>query len=176
MKDKINSSSIDGSSSGFTLIELLVVIAVAAILLSIAVPSYSDFVKQQRIGSAANAFKNAVALARSEARKRGENVAVRPIGWSSGSSLSLAEGWYVFYKTNPTTEITLLTHQLDSGNFNVTGSGSGGFYFTKKTGRLGSGPEKKICFSDSNNSSNVKKHTATINISGSAVITVSDSC
>jgi len=69
--------------SGFTLIELLVVISIAAILVSLAVPNFSQMVGQQRVKAAANDFKSAVALARSEARKTGLNTSIRQIGKTS---------------------------------------------------------------------------------------------
>lgn len=57
---------------GFTLIELLVVLAVAAILLSIAAPSFMNIIANNRVSSAANEMVVALNLAKSEAVKTGK--------------------------------------------------------------------------------------------------------
>ncbi len=61
---------------GFTLIELMVTIVIVAILLGIAVPEFSTFMKNNRIATAASELLADLALARSEAGKRGQNVTV----------------------------------------------------------------------------------------------------
>ena len=71
MKKNSSSNTRYAYLDGFTLIELLVVISIAAIIMAIAVPSFNQMVGQQRVKAAANDFKSSVALARSEARKRG---------------------------------------------------------------------------------------------------------
>ncbi|MFQ3324323.1 MAG: type IV fimbrial biogenesis protein FimT [Pseudomonadales bacterium] len=58
------------NKQGFTLIELLVVIAIAAILATIAAPSFVDMTKNSRINGAANEFQSIVQLARTEAITR----------------------------------------------------------------------------------------------------------
>lgn len=62
------------SRSGFTLVELLVTLAVAAILLTVAVPSFRTFVQNAQLASTADGFLGAIQRARSEAITRGDPV------------------------------------------------------------------------------------------------------
>ena len=73
---------------GFTLIELMVTIAVAAILASLAAPSFRQFIASQRIKNASFDVVSALSLARSEAVTRNANVYF-------GQSTGWTNGWYV---------------------------------------------------------------------------------
>lgn len=77
---------------GFTLIELMVAIAIAAILLGIAIPSFTTTITSNRLTTNANEMVTALNLARSEAIKRGKQVTVR----SKNASTSWEGGWDVF--------------------------------------------------------------------------------
>jgi type IV fimbrial biogenesis protein FimT len=80
-------------NSGFTLMELMVTIAIAAILLSIAIPSFTPTIASNRLTTYANEFVTALNLARSEAVKRGIQVTVR----RKGTTSQVWEGgWDVF--------------------------------------------------------------------------------
>lgn len=84
---------------GFTLIELIVTLTIAAILLTIAVPSMSRFIQANRLTSAANELIGDLALARSEALKRGTNTGVCKSGGGAtcaGSGTAWGSGWIVF--------------------------------------------------------------------------------
>jgi len=61
---------------GFTLLEMMMVVAIAAIVLLIGVPSFTDFIRNARMTSAANDFIAASHVARSEAIKRRDPVTV----------------------------------------------------------------------------------------------------
>ena len=124
MRHKNSSRHLTKTHSGFTLIELLVVISIAAIIMAIAVPSFSQLVGQQRVKAAANDFKSAVALARSEARKRDVNTSIRPIGKTESPWGTVDDGWYVYYNDDGTMK-TVLEHQLESGSIQVTGGNAG---------------------------------------------------
>lgn len=60
--------------SGFTLIELMMVLAIAAILFTVAVPSFVAMSKNNRLSSHVNTFVTSLHLARSEAYKRKTRV------------------------------------------------------------------------------------------------------
>lgn len=94
---------------GFTLPELLIAIVIAALLLAIATPSFSEFRLNARITSAANDLLAAVQQARTEAAKRQLPVSLcalqNPAGAEpvcSGGALDTlaAQGWLVFVDAN----------------------------------------------------------------------------
>lgn len=64
------------SYRGFSLIELMVVLAILSILLLVAVPGYGTWVSSSRIETATNKLRSMMSLARSEAVRRGERIAV----------------------------------------------------------------------------------------------------
>lgn len=61
---------------GFTLIELLVALAVAAIIVSMAAPSFVEVIDNNRVTTAANDFSASLALAKIEAVKRNRSVKI----------------------------------------------------------------------------------------------------
>jgi type IV fimbrial biogenesis protein FimT len=65
-------------SSGFTLIELLVAVAVIAITVSQAVPMINAFVANNTLAAATSSVVSDLALARSEAVRRGVTITVCP--------------------------------------------------------------------------------------------------
>lgn len=101
------------ASRGFTLLELLVTVSLAAIILAMGVPSFTSMIANNRITTTANDFLGAMALARSEAIKRGQPVTLckadfsgtAPECDSSACSSSSGDhcweqGWLVFSDVN----------------------------------------------------------------------------
>jgi type IV fimbrial biogenesis protein FimT len=82
------------AARGFTLVELLVTISIAAILLTLAVPSFGTLILNQQVRVSAGDLQTTLFYARSEAIKRAADVSVVPIGgdWKNGWSVQLAGG------------------------------------------------------------------------------------
>ncbi len=91
---------------GFTLIELMMTLSIAAILLTIAVPSYITFTKNSRITAQTNKIVTAISMARGEASKRGTRVVLcrsddvgkddPDCSGNSGIAKDWSNGWLVF--------------------------------------------------------------------------------
>jgi type IV fimbrial biogenesis protein FimT len=80
---------------GFTMIELLVTISIAAIMLTIAIPSFQNFLLNSRLTSHTNDLVLGMAYAKSEAVKRGINVSVCASSNSSTCTGTWQNGWIV---------------------------------------------------------------------------------
>lgn len=109
-------------AGGFTLIELLVTISIAAILLTIGVPSFVAFQRNSELTSATNSLVAAMNAARGEAMKRGMNAMVVP---ATGSDWST--GWVVFVDADrdhaytEATDITVLKQGPLKSYFTASG-------------------------------------------------------
>lgn len=77
------------AQQGFTLIELMITLLIGAILLTIAIPSYTDFIRNMRITAESQDFLQALQAARAEAVRTGADVVVSGTGgggneWGAG--------------------------------------------------------------------------------------------
>lgn len=98
---------------GFTLVELMVTVAVAAILIAIAVPSFSRMIASNRLSTAADEIVGAINTARQEAIKRNADVqfcsdlAANNTSDTLGSACGSQSG-AVYVQTAPTTVARVL--------------------------------------------------------------------
>jgi len=87
---------------GFTLVELMVTISISAILMTVAIPSFRDFLLNNRRSTQANDFVLALTSAKSEAVKRGVPVTLcsRASDTTCAGSTTWDSGWLVFVDNN----------------------------------------------------------------------------
>lgn len=112
-------------SGGFTLIELLVTVSIAAIMLTVAIPSFRDFILNSRLSSQTNELVLALAYAKSEAISRGLPVTVcsRSTDTDCAGTDTWDTGWLVFVDNDGTAgtvdanDLILQVHApLEGGN------------------------------------------------------------
>lgn len=73
-------------SAGFTLVEMMTTIAVAAVLVAMAVPSFSGIAERNRLRNAAEKLRSDVKLARSESLRRNRPVVMTFANASGGAT------------------------------------------------------------------------------------------
>jgi type IV fimbrial biogenesis protein FimT len=88
--------------SGFTLIEMMVTLAVGIVILAIGVPAFMNMMSSNQAAGYANDLVGAIRLARSEAVKRADSVAICA---SNGAQTACSgknwnNGWIVFSDDN----------------------------------------------------------------------------
>ncbi|MFO7859403.1 MAG: GspH/FimT family pseudopilin [Ectothiorhodospiraceae bacterium] len=86
------------TANGFTLLQLLITVTVAAILATVAVPAFQEFLERQRSQAAIAELRNALALGRQEAAQSGSSVTVCPTanGEACRNDGDWSDGWMVF--------------------------------------------------------------------------------
>lgn len=91
---------------GFTLVELMIGIAVAAILATLAVPSFTGLIQRTRLNTQTTELLSALLYARTEALKRNLNVSIchtdNPAAVAPACNAAVngwASGWIVFTDT-----------------------------------------------------------------------------
>lgn len=97
---------------GFSVIELMVTVAIAAIVLALAAPSVSDWLKNQAVQGAAQSVQNGIRAAQAEAMKRNaqvefsltNNLAV-PSNVTSATPSPSGQNWIVRVPGSPATWI-----------------------------------------------------------------------
>jgi type IV fimbrial biogenesis protein FimT len=83
------------TAAGFTLPELLIVMTVLAILVAAGLPSFGEFVRNQRLKTASFDLFSTLVLARSEAINRNASVTLAPVvagNWGGGWTVTESGG------------------------------------------------------------------------------------
>lgn len=140
--------------NGFSLVELVLAIAVLAILVTIALPSFTETFASQRVKTTASSLYVSILRARSEAIKTDSTVTISPISgeWS--------KGWIIQNPLYP--DITLDRYDQKGS---VTISGPAALQY-KATGRLANSAASKFSISAADTSS---QRCISISLSGQPV-------
>jgi type IV fimbrial biogenesis protein FimT len=122
---------------GFTLPELLIVITVLAVLVAAGMPSFGDFMRNQRVKTASFDLFSTLVHARSEAITRNASVTVAPVSsaWTNGWTVTDSGGTVIRTMgavpsvtiTGPTNVVFRGSGRLNAASmptFQLTASGS----------------------------------------------------
>jgi type IV fimbrial biogenesis protein FimT len=93
-------------ASGYTLLEVMVVVSILGILTALAAPSFTPIIERWRVRQAAEDLQSTLYYARSEAIKRGGNIAIQKTpNNTNGCTTALTDkdwdcGWFVCEDVN----------------------------------------------------------------------------
>lgn len=93
-------------SAGFTLIELLVTIAIAATLLALALPTFTESIRANRVSAATNQMLATLNFARAEALRSKSSARICPNNNGTGCGNNWDNGWLVWTDENGDNTLT----------------------------------------------------------------------
>lgn len=142
------------------MIEMLVTISIAAILLGVALPSYTNITATYRAKGAASDIYFSLIRARSEAARLNESITITPSasGWNAG--------WTVTGTDSSSNTITLLVQGASSG-VSITGGPANIVYMS--SGRIKGSTSPSFTVSSSNGKG--EKRCVSIDLSGRPNVT-----
>lgn len=91
-------------SVGFTLVELMVTLAVAAIVATVAIPSFMSMIASNRVTAGSNEMVTALNLGKSEAIRSGHNTILCKSANGSTCGGKWSDGWILFSDVNNDTK------------------------------------------------------------------------
>jgi type IV fimbrial biogenesis protein FimT len=101
-------------SRGFTLLELMVTLSVLGVLIAIAVPDLQRLIQENRLQSATAEFQSALALARTEAIRRGGDARVTVLATTANGTTTWNNGYTVFVNRSNATDAAGLTTEAQN--------------------------------------------------------------
>lgn len=141
------------TSRGFSLIELMVTIAVVAILMVVALPSFTSWIQNTKTRSTAESLQNGIRLAKTEAVRRSRLVDFRLTAATpamNAATSATGTNWYVQASpllgadsTDDTYNLYVQGSSMSGANANVTVTGSADTLTFSSLGRItnaGGGP------------------------------------
>jgi type IV fimbrial biogenesis protein FimT len=144
-------------NNGFTLIELMVTLAVAAILLTVGIPSFKEMISNNRLTTQSNALVGFLQGARMEAVRRNRTVSVcvdDNLGSDACDGTDWAQGWRLWIDLDGDNNVDAdETLRVKDGILGTTTIVSAGFDNTESisfssTGEADSTGTFTICDSD----------------------------
>jgi len=134
-------------SRGFSLVELMITISLAAILMVVAIPSFSSWIQNTKIRSTAEALQNGIRLAKTEAVRRSRLVDFRLTAVAPAKDAARSKSgtnWYVQQNavllasdsTDADYNLFVQGSSLSGANANVTVAGSADTVTFNSLGRV----------------------------------------
>ena len=152
---------------GFTLIELMITLVVLVIVLSLGVPSFVTWIKNNRLDTSTRSIAGALKLARSEAISRQSTISISPgttdnLGnWSNGAHIyteTIATG-----SAYATSDTLIKDIRADMSGITITDDDPNNTIAFTSTGALGAGTATTITLCQS---SGKRGSTVTVNFIG----------
>lgn len=155
-------------SRAFTLIELMVTISVLAVVISLAAPSFSSMLRENRLAALSTEVQGALQLARSEAIKRRESITVcrsNAAQTTCANGTNWGAGWLITRMNGANVEVLKIWDPVQGTV--VTGPNTGITF--RSSGMSSSAAAQSWSITDSSCSGN-QKRTISVNVTGSATL------
>jgi len=146
------------NNKGFTLVEMMITVAIAAILLTVAVPSFQTLIENNRLATNVNSFIAMLQYAKTEAVKRNATVSLcagNPnngcaCGPGAGCDANWKNGYMIFTDPNVNCTVdqgdqTLQFREGIKGDYTITANGCLTF---RSLGNLSTNIRISICTSN----------------------------